>query len=61
MPSKPRTPRETVTVRRLPKVGDEITIRVKVTRVADDMVTVMIPANGQRTTARAEYLLKDED
>lgn len=62
MPSKPRTPRETVKVRRLPKVGDEITIRAKVTRVTDELVTVMIQANGQRTTAEAALLLDwDED
>jgi hypothetical protein len=46
-----RTPRDTVKVRRLPQVGDEIMIKVRVTRVTD----------GHLTTATAEQLLGDEE
>jgi hypothetical protein len=56
-----RTPRDTVKVRRLPQVGDEIMIKVRVTRVTGDKLTVMIPANRHLTTATAEQLLGDED
>jgi hypothetical protein len=52
--------RDTVKVRRLPQVGVEIMIKVRVTRVTDDKLTVMIPANGHLTTATAEQLLPDD-
>jgi hypothetical protein len=55
-----KTPRDTVKVRRLPQVGDEIMIKVRVTRVTDDKLTVMIPANGHLTTATAEQLGDEE-
>jgi hypothetical protein len=64
MPSKPRTPKSTVKIRRLPKVGDTIMIPVKVTRVAgedeDAQVTVRIPGNAQLSTTKAKWLLEDE-
>lgn len=64
MPSKPRTPRNTVAIRRLPKVGDTISIQVTVTRVAGDDedadVTVQLP-NGHRSTTRAKYLIEPDD
>jgi hypothetical protein len=63
MPSNPRTPKSTVKVRRLPKVGDVIMIPAIVTRVGhgiEEPMTVGIKASGHLTTARAEYLLKDD-
>jgi hypothetical protein len=64
MPSSPRTPKSTVKVRRLPKVGDTIMIPATVTRVAgeaaDATLTVRIKASGHLTTAKAEYLLGGE-
>jgi len=61
----PRTPKSTIRTRRLPKVGDEIMVRVKVTRVDADAdspsLTVMLPWNGQKSTGPAKYLLGDED
>ena len=64
MPSASRTPRSTVKVRRLPKVGDTIMIPVKVTRVAgendDAQVTVRLPGNGQLSTTKAQWLFDEE-
>jgi len=57
------TPRKTVKTRPAkPRVavGDEVMIRAKVTRVDGETVTVMIHANGQRTTGRVEHLLPAE-
>jgi hypothetical protein len=67
MPSKPRTPRNTLSLRRLPKVGDEIMMKVKVTAVWDQgpgrepHLTVMIPANGHKTTGPARDILGLDD
>jgi hypothetical protein len=64
MPSSPRSPKSTVKVRRLPKVGDTILVPAVVTRVAGEdksaTLTVRIKASGHLTTARAEYLLNDD-
>jgi len=57
----PRTPRNTVKTNSLPKVGDEIALKGKVTRVAGDTITVRINANGQLSTAKADYLLRQDD
>ncbi|MGN6103017.1 MAG: hypothetical protein ACTHOR_17905 [Devosia sp.] len=62
MPSKsPRTPKNTVKVRRLPKVGETLLIPVTVTGIWEDgqKVTVQL-RKGQRATDRPEYLLDDE-
>lgn len=63
MPSKsPRTPKNTVSVRRLPKEGDEIILRAKVTRLGRnsydtaDTVTVRIAGYSVPVTLSAEYL-----
>lgn len=62
-----RSPKETIKVRRLPKVGDTITIKATVTRIGRntwdtaDTLTVRIPGHDVPVTAPAEYLLgKDE-
>ena len=64
MPNKPRSPKSTVKVRRLPSVGDTIMIPVKVTRVAGDdedaQVTVRLPGNAQLSTTKAKWLLDNE-
>jgi hypothetical protein len=63
----PRTPKETVKIRRLPKVGEVVTIKARVTRVGRnawdtaDTVTVKIPGHSIPVTAVAEYLLSDEE
>lgn len=63
MSSNPRTPKSTLKVRRLPKVGDTMVIPATVTRIAGDdasaAMTVRIKASGHLTTARAEHLLND--
>lgn len=65
MPSSPRTPKSTVKVRRLPKVGDTIMIPAVVTRIAGEdesaAMTVRIKATGHLTTARAQSLLEHGD
>jgi hypothetical protein len=65
--SAPRTPRNTVNVRRLPKEGDELLVKVRVTRVhqaehaINDRITVEIPGFRVPVTAQASYLLGRED
>jgi ribosomal protein L18E len=64
MSSSPRTPRATVKVRRLPKVGDVVMVPAKVTRLAgagDDLQITIELRNGHRATSRPEVLLRDED
>jgi hypothetical protein len=62
-----RTPKNTVKVRRLPKEGDELLVRVKVTAVhpgaheANDRITVRVPGFNIPVTAQASYLLGEED
>lgn len=64
MPSNPRTPKSTVKVRRLPKVGDTIMVPATVTRVQGEderaSVTIRIKATGHLETAAAKYLLGEE-
>jgi hypothetical protein len=66
MPSSKRTPKATVKVRRLPKVGEEITLKATVTRTGRntygtaDVVTVRIPGAPAPLTLPAEYLESEE-
>ena len=54
MSAKTRTPKETVKIRRLPKLGEEITLKATVTRTGRntygtaDVVTVRIPGAPSR-------------
>lgn len=63
----PRTPKDTVKIRRVPKVGDTILVPVKVTRIGrnrhdtGDAITVQVPGFEYPVTAEAEYLLPDDD
>ncbi len=64
--STPRkSPKDTIKIRRLPKVGDEILIRAKVTRVAEPegghrgLVTYRAPGAPAPVTIDARYL--DDD
>jgi hypothetical protein len=69
MPAKTpiRTPKDTVKVRRLPKAGEEITLRARVTRTGRngfdtaDTITVQIPGYPAPVTIAADYLNKLED
>lgn len=60
-----QTPREKVKVRRLPKVGDELTIKVQVTKTGRnagdtaDTVTIRLPGFEYPVTALADYLLDE--
>lgn len=65
MPSSPRTPRNTVgSKRRLPKVGDELIVRVRVTRTGRnsydtaDTVTLRLPGFETPVTVSADSLLE---
>jgi hypothetical protein len=65
MPSSKRTPKNTVKVRRLPQVGEEIMIKAIVTRTGRnrfdtaDTITVRIGDHPAPVTATAKYLLGD--
>jgi hypothetical protein len=69
MPSKPRIPgpKETIKIRRLPKEGEETTLRARVTRTGRnghdtaDTVTVAIPGYSIPVTLDAAYLGKADD
>lgn len=67
MPSSKRTPKDTVKVRRLPQVGEEILIKAIVTRTGRnrfdtaDTITVRIADHPAPVTATAKYLLGEED
>jgi len=62
----PRTPKDTVKVRRLPKVGDTIMVPVRVTRIGrnrhdtGEAITVQIPGFETPVTADAKYLLGED-
>ena len=62
MSVKTRTPKDTVKIRRLPRVGEEITLKATVTRTGRntygtaDVVTVRIPGAPAPLTLPAEYL-----
>lgn len=67
MPSEPsRPPENTITVRRLPKEGEEITLRAKVTATGRnghdtaDTITVRIPGFAYPVTILADSL-REED
>lgn len=71
MPSRPKSPKEVIKVRRssspakvlLPEAGERILVPLEVVRSGPvseggyDTITVMVPGSGQRVTVRAEYLL----
>jgi hypothetical protein len=65
MPRRP-SPKEVIKVRRLPQKGDEITLRVTVTRTGrnrwdtGDTITVRIPGHDIPVTIEANYLSRDE-
>jgi hypothetical protein len=60
--SSPRTPKNTVKIRRLPQVGDEITIKATVTRTGrnvhdtGDTITLRIPGFDTPVTVNPAYL-----
>ena len=69
MPAKSRTksPKETIKVNRLPRPGEEITLRARVTRTGrngydtGDTITVRIPGYPAPVTINAAYLNQLED
>lgn len=68
MPSKrPPSPKEVIKVRRLPKVGDRITIEVEVTRVDEPeghhqgRVTYRAPGAPAPVTVGAQYVVGNDD
>lgn len=62
----PKTPRETIQIRRLPAKGDRLKLTVEVVRVAEavgaheGMVTLRIPGALAPVTIPANYLPKDD-
>lgn len=64
--SRVPSPKDVIRVRRLPKVGDEITIKVKVTRVVEPegshagLVTYEAPGAPAKTTVAASYIPDQE-
>lgn len=66
MPSSKRTPKDIVKVRRLPKVGEEITIKAVVTRTGRntydtaDTITLRIPGYDVPVTVNPEYLKRED-
>jgi hypothetical protein len=68
MPTKSsRTPKTGVRIKRLPKEGDEITLRAKVTALGRnghntaDTITVRIPGFAYPVTLLADYLNGADD
>jgi hypothetical protein len=70
MANSPRTPRETIKVRRDIKPGDELMIPVTVTQsramklggsVEQEMLTIRIPGFGTPVTVSWKYLLGETD
>jgi hypothetical protein len=61
------SPREKLTIRRLPPVGTKIPLNVEVVRHGRnghdtaDTITIRIPGFGTPVTVNADYLVGDED
>lgn len=62
----PKSPKETIKIRRLPKVGDRLTIEVEVTKVSDPegahdgRVTYRAPGAPAPITVDASYVTDPE-
>ena len=65
--SRVPSPQDTIQIRRLPKVGDKLTIKVRVTRVAEPEgshqghVSYLAPGVPTPITVPAAYVTGDED